>query len=53
MTSRAGHTDGGRIGLALAGGGPVGAVYEIGALRALEEAVVGIDFTALHVYVGV
>jgi len=43
----------GRIGLALAGGGPAGAVYEIGALRALEEAVEGLDFTALHVYVGV
>ena len=28
----------GRIGLALAGGGPEGAVYEVGALRALDEA---------------
>ena len=28
-----------KIGLALAGGGPGGAVYEIGALRALEEAI--------------
>ena len=27
-----------RIGLALAGGGPLGAIYEIGALCALEEA---------------
>jgi predicted acylesterase/phospholipase RssA len=53
MASSAGRTSGGRIGLALAGGGPVGAVYEIGALRALEEAVVGIDFTALDIYVGV
>ena len=29
--------------MALAGGGPGGAVYEIGALRALEEAVEGAD----------
>jgi len=42
-----------RIGLALAGGGPEGAVYEIGALRALEEAVIGLDINDLHVYVGV
>ena len=42
-----------RIGLALAGGGPEGAVYEIGALRALEEALDGIDFNDLDVYVGV
>ncbi len=26
------------VGLALAGGGPAGAIYELGALRALEEA---------------
>jgi predicted acylesterase/phospholipase RssA len=31
----------------------VGAVYEIGALRALEEAVDGLDFNDLSVYVGV
>jgi predicted acylesterase/phospholipase RssA len=42
-----------RIGLALAGGGPVGAVYEIGALRALDEAIEGLDFNDLHIYVGV
>ena len=42
-----------RIGLALAGGGPLGAIYEIGALCALEEAFVGIDFTDCHSYVGV
>lgn len=42
-----------RIALALAGGGPLGAVYEIGALCALEEALQGIDFTRLHHYVGV
>ena len=44
---------GGGIGLALAGGGPEGAVYEIGALRALEEALDGVDFNDLGVYVGV
>jgi predicted acylesterase/phospholipase RssA len=42
-----------RIGLALAGGGLEGAVYEIGALRALDETLDGIDFNDLHVYVGV
>lgn len=42
-----------RIGLALAGGGPVGAVYEIGALRALEEALPQLSLDALEVYVGV
>lgn len=42
-----------RIGLALAGGGPLGAVYELGTLAALEEALDGIDLTALDVYVGV
>jgi len=42
-----------KIGLALAGGGPLGAVYELGTLAALDEALEGIDFTALDVYVGV
>ena len=42
-----------RIGLALAGGGPLGAIYEIGALCALEEAVVGLDLNRLDGYVGV
>lgn len=42
-----------RIGIALAGGGPEGAVYEIGAIRALEEALEGVDFNAADVYVGV
>src|SRR5262245_14200460 len=41
------------LGLALAGGGPGGAVYEIGALRALEEAVEGLDLYDCSVYVGV
>lgn len=52
-TDDTGAAGGARIGLALAGGGPVGAVYEIGALRAIEEAVEGLDLTAAHVYVGV
>jgi NTE family protein len=42
-----------RIGLALAGGGPLGAVYEIGALCALEESIGGLDLNALDGYVGV
>ncbi len=42
-----------RFGLALAGGGPLGAVYEIGALCALDEAITGLDLTALDGYVGV
>jgi len=54
MSRRAARpTQRGRIGLALAGGGPEGAVYEIGALRALEEALEGLDLNALHTYVGV
>jgi NTE family protein len=42
-----------RIALALAGGGPLGAVYEIGALCALDEALEGLSFTGLDHYVGV
>lgn len=42
-----------KIGLALAGGGPLGAIYEIGALCALEEAVPALDLNALDGYVGV
>jgi NTE family protein len=42
-----------RIALALAGGGPLGAIYEIGALCALEESLQGIGFTSLNHYVGV
>ena len=42
-----------RIGLAIAGGGPVGAMYELGALRALDEACDGLDLTRLDCYVGV
>jgi NTE family protein len=42
-----------RIGLALAGGAPEGAIYEIGALRALDEALDGVDLNQLDIYVGV
>ncbi len=42
-----------RIGLALAGGGPLGAIYEVGALCALEESIRGLDFTACDGYIGV
>ena len=42
-----------RIGLAIAGGGPIGAMYELGALRALDEACEGLDLTRLDCYVGV
>ena len=42
-----------RIGLALAGGGPLGAVHEIGALCALDEALSGLELTQLDGYVGV
>ena len=42
-----------RVGLALAGGGPLGAIYEIGALCALEESLVGLELTQCDGYVGV
>jgi predicted acylesterase/phospholipase RssA len=42
-----------RVGLALAGGGPLGAIYEIGALSALTEALEGLDLNDADVYVGV
>ena len=42
-----------KTGLALAGGGPLGAVYEIGVLLALSEALDGFDFNDLDAYVGV
>jgi predicted acylesterase/phospholipase RssA len=40
-------------GVALAGGGPLGAIYEIGALVALDEALRGFDLIDCDVYVGV
>ena len=42
-----------RIALALAGGGPLGAIYEIGALCALDESLEGLSFSDLDAYVGV
>ena len=41
------------IGLALAGGAPGGAIYEICALHALNEALVGLDLRDCGAYVGV
>ena len=40
-------------GVALAGGGPVGGIYEVGALAALDEAFVGLDLTGCDIFVGV
>lgn len=42
-----------KTGLACAGGGVEGAIYEIGALCALDESLTGISFDKLDVYVGV
>ena len=42
-----------RVGIALAGGGPLGAIYEIGVLSARAEALRGFDFNDAEVYVGV
>lgn len=50
--SQAGKTPS-RIGLAIAGGGPIGGMYELGALRALDDAIDGLDLARLEVYVGV
>ena len=41
------------IGVALAGGGPLGGIYEVGALLALADSLDGLDLNALDVYVGV
>jgi predicted acylesterase/phospholipase RssA len=42
-----------RIGLALAGGGPLGAFFELGALQALTECVRGFDPCDMYAYAGV
>ncbi|MGL6070701.1 patatin-like phospholipase family protein [Craterilacuibacter sp.] len=42
-----------KIGVALAGGGPLGAIYEIGACAALAEAIDGFEFHRAGVFVGV
>ena len=41
------------IALAIAGGGPLGAIYELGALQALDESIDGVHMHDLDVYVGV
>ena len=41
------------MGLALASGGPLGGIYEVGALIALSDSLAGIDLNDLDVYVGV
>lgn len=41
------------IGLAMAGGGPQGAIHEIGAVMALHDAIEGLDLNDLEIYVGV
>lgn len=43
----------GRIGIALAGGGPLGAFYELGTLQALGECIEGLDLRDLYAYAGV
>lgn len=52
-THQSDKAGGPKIGLALAGGGPLGGIYEIGALLALNEAIDGLDFADVDVYVGV
>jgi hypothetical protein len=42
-----------RLGLAMAGGGPLGAFYQLGTLHALAECTEGFDLTRLNDYVGV
>ena len=42
-----------RVALALAGGGPLGAIFEIGALCALSDALDGLDLNTCDHYVGV
>lgn len=51
--SRPASTTAPRIALALAGGGPLGAIYEVGALCALDDTLVGLDLNACDHYVGV
>jgi NTE family protein len=42
-----------RLGLALAGGGPLGGIYEVGVLLALADSLEGVDFNEFDAYVGV
>jgi len=41
------------IALAMAGGGPQGAIHEIGAVMALHDAIEGLDLNDMEMYVGV
>ena len=47
------RSKGRRVGIALAGGGPLGAFFELGTLQALSESIEGLDLNDLHAYVGV
>lgn len=47
------HHRTGKIGLALAGGGPEGAIYEIGVVRALDDALEGLDLNNVPITVGI
>ncbi len=49
----AGQPGGSKIALALAGGGPEGSIWEIGAIRALDEALEGLDFNHIPLYLGI
>ena len=51
--SHSGEDNLSRIGIALAGGGPLGGIYEIGASVALAEAIEGLDFNHADIFVGV
>ena len=42
-----------KIALAMAGGGPLGAMYEIGVLMALDDSLDGLDLNDMDIYVGV
>jgi NTE family protein len=53
MNRRKTKTRAPRVALALAGGGPLGAIYEIGVLCALEDSLTGLDLSHLDHYVGV
>lgn len=53
MPRRGSRRPGRRIGLALAGGGFLGAAFELGALAALAESIDGLDLADLDSYVGV
>ena len=53
LDTGAGDRKRGKLGLALAGGGPLGGIYEVGALLALADSLDGLDLNRLDAYVGV